>query len=49
MKTKDKKEKVCDTVKTFRDIKEKISKDTHGMTYEQFKKYLADKKMKPQS
>lgn len=49
MKTKDKKEKEFDTVKTFREIKDKISKDTYGMTYEQFKAYLADKKAKPQA
>lgn len=49
MKTKDKKEKEFDTVKTFREIKEKISKDTYGMTYEQFKAYLSDKKSKPQT
>ena len=44
MKTKDRKEKDFDTVKVFREIKEKISKDTYGMTYEQFKRYLTDKK-----
>ncbi len=49
MKTKDKTEKAFDTLKTFRDIKEKISKDTYGMTYEQFKAYLAQKEAKPQS
>jgi len=41
MKTKDKKIKEFDTVKTFREIKEKISKEIHGMTFEQFKAYLA--------
>ena len=49
MKTKDRKQKEFDAVKTFREIKEKISKDTYGMTYEQFKAYLADKKPKPQT
>jgi len=49
MKTKDKKEKEFDTVKIFREIKEKISQDTYGMTFEQFKAYLANKKEKPQS
>ncbi len=48
MKMKDKKNKEFDTVKTFREIKEKISKDTYGMTFEQFKAYLADKKVKLQ-
>ena len=43
MKTKDKKIKEFDTVKTFREIKEKISKDIQGMTFEQFKAYLAKK------
>ena len=47
MKTKDKTDKEFDTVKTFREIKEKVSKDTYGMTFEQFKAYLADKKGKP--
>jgi hypothetical protein len=32
MKTEDKKIKEFDTVKTFREIKEKISKETYGMT-----------------
>ncbi len=49
MKMKDKKNKEFDTVKTFREIKEKISKDTYGMTFEQFKAYLADRKAKPQN
>ena len=49
MKTKDKKEKEFDSVKTFREIKDKISKETYGMTYEQFKAYLAKKKQKPKS
>jgi len=46
MKTKDKKIKEFDTVKTFREIKEKISKETYGMTFEQFKAYLAAQKSK---
>lgn len=46
---KDNKNKELDTVKTFREIKEKISEDTYGMTFEQFKAYLADKKGKPQN
>jgi hypothetical protein len=41
MKTKDKKIKEFDTVKTFREIKEKISKEIQEMTFEQFKAYLA--------
>ena len=47
MKTKDKTDKEFDTVKTFREIKEKVSRDTYGMTFEQFKAYLADKKGTP--
>ncbi len=49
MKTKDKKVKDFDTVKTFRDIKEKISKDIKGMSYEQFKAYLAERTLKPRA
>ena len=44
MKTKGKKEKEFDTVRTFRDIKEKISRDIQGMTFEQLKAYLAASK-----
>ncbi len=32
MKMKDKKNKEIDTVNTFREIKEKVSKDVYGMT-----------------
>jgi len=34
------KEKKFDTVKVFREIKEKIAKETENMTFEQFKDYL---------
>ncbi|MFZ4800277.1 MAG: hypothetical protein ACOYMA_22500 [Bacteroidia bacterium] len=40
MKTKINIEKEFDTVKVFRDIKEKIAKETEHMTFEQFKAYL---------
>ena len=40
MKPKIKKEKTFDTVKVFREIKEKIAKETEKMTFEQFKEYL---------
>ncbi len=40
MKTTIKKEKTFDTVKVFREIKEKIAKETEKMTFEQFKEYL---------
>ena len=33
-------EKDFDTVKTFREIKDNISKDTWGLSYENFMKYL---------
>jgi len=33
-------EKTFDTVKVFREIKEKIAKETENMTFEQFKEYL---------
>lgn len=40
MKTIIKKEKSFDTVKVFREIKEKIAKDTENMNFMQFKEYL---------
>ncbi|MEO5998895.1 MAG: hypothetical protein ABIN89_19175 [Chitinophagaceae bacterium] len=49
MKTKDKKVKDFDTVKAFREIKERISKDINGMTFDQLKAYLAERQMKPQA
>jgi len=49
MKTKDKKIKEFDTVKTFREIKEKISKEIQGMTFEQFKTYLSQETPKTSS
>jgi len=42
----EKKEKEFDTVKYFRNIKEKIAKDTEGMTYAEFKEYLNKRKLK---
>lgn len=45
MKTKDKKEKTFDTVKVFREIKQKISKETEKMTFEEFKQYLEQNKL----
>lgn len=45
MKTKIKKEKTFDTVKVFRNIKEKIAKETEKMTFEEFKKYLDKNKL----
>jgi len=43
MKTK---EKEFDTVKTFRKIKENISNDIWGLSYEQLMKYLENSKHK---
>ena len=45
MKTKTKK-KDFDTVKTFRAIKEKISKDIYGFSYEQVMAYFEKTKLK---
>jgi len=39
-----KNEKDFDTVKTFREIKENISRDTWGLSYENFMKYLENSK-----
>ena len=49
MKTKNKdyiKDKDFDCVKTFREIKENISKDTWGLSYENFMTYLEKSKHK---
>ena len=40
------KEKEFDTVKTFREIKENISKDIWGLSYEEVMKYLQNSKRK---
>jgi len=41
-----KKEKTFDTVNFFREVKEKIAKETRGMNVEQFKEYLSKRKLK---
>jgi beta-lactam-binding protein with PASTA domain len=46
MKSKTKIEKEFDTVKVFREIKDKISKDIKGMTFEQLNAYLEKNKLK---
>jgi hypothetical protein len=46
MKTTDKKIKEFDTVKTFREIKNKVSKEIQGMTFEKLKAYLDKTKLK---
>ncbi len=49
MKTKNKTtEKEFDTVKTFRAIKEKMSLEMAGMTFEQIKEYIKTKSQKLQ-
>jgi hypothetical protein len=47
MKTKTEK-KDFDTVKTFRAIKDKISKEIQGLTYEQLMDYFEKTKLKTQ-
>ena len=49
MKTKNKIVKEFDTVKTFREIKNKISSDIKGMTFEQLQAYLDKNKLKPKN
>lgn len=47
MKNKEKtKKKEFDTVKFFREVKEKIAKETKGMTFVEFKEYLNKRKLK---
>ena len=46
METKTKITKEFDTVKTFREIKDKISNDIKGMTFEQLQVYLNNTKLK---
>ncbi len=45
MKATTKKEKTFDTVKVFREIKEKISKETERMSFTEFKEYLNKNKL----
>jgi hypothetical protein len=47
MKTMNKKEKTFDTVKFFREVKEKIARETKGMTFMEFKEYLKKHKLRP--
>jgi len=39
-------EKQFDTVKFFREVKEKISEETKDLTFDEFKKYMEDRKLK---
>jgi len=45
MKTIIKKKKKFDTVKVFREIKEKIAKETENMTFAEFKAYINNNKL----
>jgi len=47
MNPKIKTEKKFDTVKVFRQIKEKFALETEHMTFAQFKEYLKKNQMKP--
>ena len=49
IETKTKILKDFDTVKVFREIKDKISKDIKGMTFEQLQAYLDKTKLKPKN
>ncbi len=40
------KEKDFDTVKFFRAVKEKIAKETKGMSFIEFKQYIGNRKLK---
>ncbi len=46
METKNKVKKEFDTVKIFREIKDKISKDIKGMNYDQLMAYFERTKLK---
>lgn len=46
MKTKNKTEKDFDAVKFMRTVRDKISKETEGMNFEQLKKYFEKRKQK---
>jgi hypothetical protein len=45
MKTIHKKEKTFDTVKVFREIKERIAKETEKMSFTEFKAYLGKNRL----
>lgn len=49
METKNKIEKEFDTVKTFREIKTKISNDIKGMTFDQLQAYLDKTRLNPKN
>ncbi|MGG7661308.1 hypothetical protein [Dyadobacter sp. BHUBP1] len=49
MKTKERKVKEFDTVKTFRKIKTKISKEIKDMNLEQLQKYFEEHRLRPKA
>ena len=49
MSNKTKPEKEFDTVKVFREIKDKISKEIKGMSFEELNAYLEKNKLKTES
>ena len=49
MKIRSKKAKEFDTVKVFREIKDKISQEIQGMTFEELKAYLEKTRIKTQA
>ena len=46
MNKENKTKKEFDTVKFFRDVKEKIAKETEGTTFAELKEYLNHRKLK---
>lgn len=46
MNKSEKTNKEFDTVKFFREVKEKIARETKGMTFAEFKEYLNRRKLK---
>ncbi|MEA3447688.1 MAG: hypothetical protein U9Q98_04445 [Bacteroidota bacterium] len=46
MNKSEKTKKEFDTVKFFREVKEKIASETKGMTFPEFKEYLNRRKLK---
>lgn len=46
MNKKDQPKKEFDTVQFFRNVKEKLAHDTKGMTFQEFKKYINQRKLR---
>jgi hypothetical protein len=44
--TKNEKVKEFDTVQFFREVKAKISKETEGMSFAEFKEYISQRKLR---